>query len=85
MEGQFKDPLCYLCLGGAVVLSLCFTQEVVSSSSHFQQKNSFLSLNSVKLLGKTPIKKETEILSPVVQHVLQWQIHDFSKGGGQPS
>ena len=28
-KGIFKDPLCYLCLRGAVVSSLSFIQEVV--------------------------------------------------------
>ena len=47
--GQFKDPLCYLCLGGAVVSPLSLTQEVESSSPHFSNFY-FLSLNSVKVI-----------------------------------
>ena len=46
--GQFKDPLCYLCLRSAVVSPLSLTQEVVGSSHHF---NKILnSLNSVKVI-----------------------------------
>ena len=41
-QGQFKDPVCYLCLCGTVVPPLSLTEEVVSSSF---KKNCFLSLN----------------------------------------
>ena len=33
---QFKNPLCYLCLGGDVLSSLSLTQEVVGSSLHLK-------------------------------------------------
>ena len=33
---QFRDPLCYLCLAGAVVASWSLTQEVAGSSNLFQ-------------------------------------------------
>ena len=45
---QFKDPLCYLCLDGAVVSSLALTQESVGSSHHFFAEF------SESYLGKTP-------------------------------
>ena len=31
-QGQFKDPLCYLCLSGTVVKSQSVTQEVVGTN-----------------------------------------------------
>ena len=49
-QGQFKDPLCYLCHGGAVVSSLSLTEEVVSLSPHLKKNWLFLSLNSVKVI-----------------------------------
>ena len=36
--GQSEDPLCYLCLGGAVLAFLSFTQEVAGSRTSFNQK-----------------------------------------------
>ena len=58
-QGQFKDPLCYLCLCGSVVSSLSLVQEAVSLSTAifliFEKK---LSLNS----GKTQIVQAHLIL-----------------------
>ena len=48
-QGQFKDPLCYLCLGGTVVPPLSLTEEVVSYSPHLKKKKK-LSLNSVTVI-----------------------------------
>ena len=44
---SIKDPLCYLCLAGAVVASLSLTQEVAGSSP-FTVMTIFLSMNSAK-------------------------------------
>ena len=50
---QFKDPLCYLCLSGTVVVSWSLTQEVAGSTP-FNDKY-FLLLNSVKTFRKKPL------------------------------
>ena len=34
---QFKDPVCYLCLAGAVVASWSLTQEVAGSKNPFDE------------------------------------------------
>ena len=56
IEGQFNDPLCYLCFCGAVVSSLSLIQEAVGSSTAilfiFEKK---LSLNSAKTLRENSI------------------------------
>ena len=36
---QFKDPLCYLCLAGAVVASWSLTQEIADSNNLFNIKH----------------------------------------------
>ena len=54
-EHHFKDPVCYLCLGGAVETFWYPTQEVASSSNSLNQI--FLTLNSVKnILDKIQCK-----------------------------
>ena len=46
-QGQFKDPLCYLCLYGTVVSSLSLMQETVGlSTAIFFTFENKLSLNS---------------------------------------
>ena len=51
-EGQFNDPLCYLCLFGAVVSSLSLKARALGSSTAilfiFEKKLSLNSVNSVK-------------------------------------
>ena len=37
-RGQFKDPLCYLCLADTVVTSLSLIQEVAGSTKPFNCK-----------------------------------------------
>ena len=40
--GQFKDPLCYLCLAGAVVASWSLTQEVAGLNTFTVMTNIFV-------------------------------------------
>ena len=40
-QGQFKDPLCYMCFGGAVVPPLSLSEEVVSLSTLLKKKKFF--------------------------------------------
>ena len=54
-QGQFKDPLCYQCLGGAVVPPLSLTEEVVSSSPHLKKQRVFFTEFSESYSGKTPL------------------------------
>ena len=56
--GQFKDPLCYLCLHDTVVSSLSRTQEVMGSSYYF---NRILSLNSLKLFMENSIRNDQSV------------------------
>ena len=49
-QGQFKDPLCYLCLCGTVVSSLPLVQGLWVRDSLFTKKLSMNSLNSVKVI-----------------------------------
>ena len=71
---QFQDPLCYLCLHGAVVSSLYLMREVVGSRLTFYKKivNEF----SESHLGKTPLLL-TKCLCTVkfrkVQRLLKWK------------
>ena len=56
-QGQFKDPVCYMCLAGTAVAYWSLTQEIVGSSP-FTVMTIFLSLNSAnsrKHLGKTQL------------------------------
>ena len=57
-KGQFKDPLCYLCLLGAVVPSLSLMQEVVGSRHNYCLNfvNGFTYFGESHL-GKTPISQ----------------------------
>ena len=48
-EGQLKDPCCYICLTGSVIICPSFTQEVTGSNNIFVTKMLSLNLlNSVK-------------------------------------
>ena len=50
---HFKDPLCYLCLPGAVVAFWFVTQEVEGSNTAFLQKyfsNSTDSVDSIEFI-----------------------------------
>ena len=49
---HFQDPVSHMCLAGAVVASWCLIQEVAGVMRKILLLNS---LNSVKLLGKTPL------------------------------
>ena len=70
--GQFKDPLCYLYLHGAVISSLSLMQEVVSSRLNFYTKfvNEFTEF-SENHLGKTPL---TFLLSAQFKDIINWVI-----------
>ena len=54
-QGQFKDPLCYLCFHGAMISSLSLVQEVVGLKLFFYTNvvNEFTEF-SESHLGKTP-------------------------------
>ena len=54
---QFKVPVSHMCLAGSVVACWSPTQEVVGWQGFepFYRNDKYLSLNSVKHLGKTPL------------------------------
>ena len=58
-QGQFKDPLCYMCLCGTVVSFLSLTQEVAGSNTAivfiFDEKLSLNSRNSVKTFRENSV------------------------------
>ena len=53
--GQFKDPVCYLCLVNCVVTSLSLTQDVAGSNNILHKKLSLTPVNSVKTLRENLI------------------------------
>ena len=64
---QFKDPLCYLCLGGTVPSSLSLTQEVAGSSHWIQWK---------LFRGKLHCIFSCEIIQ--IHHSFEWWIRKFT-------
>ena len=56
--GQFKDSLCYLCLHGAMLLSLSVMQEVVGSRLRFF---TIFFLQILKILQKSCAENASDI------------------------